>query len=114
MVLCRYANSYKVYASVQWAPAAALVRPLRMNRRTFVGTLCSVPAAARTALAAVGGKRAKASGPGAGWTPLFDGRGLDSWERWLAQHGLERDPRSVFDTVDLDGGRVIRISGEQF
>ena len=70
-----------------------------------------------------------------GWTPLFNGRDLASWDTYLGKPyklteiaglpkdargeyteaiGLNRDPRGVFSVVEIDGGPAIRISGETF
>lgn len=67
------------------------------------------------------------------WWPLFNGKNLDGWHRWLgiphptvrgldlpknndgeytAPLGLENDPRGVFTVVQEDGEPAIRISGE--
>ncbi len=55
------------------------------------------------------------------WTPLFNGRNLDNWEKFIGPpfEGHEdlaatAVPDSVFSVVDLDGQKVIRISGEVF
>ena len=67
--------------------------------------------------------------------PLFNGRDLAGWDTWLGRPhkltdvpglskneqgdylqpiGLNRDPRSVFSVVEVDGGPAIRISGETY
>lgn len=55
------------------------------------------------------------------WTQLFNGENLDNWEKYLGP-GFEghedlaaaATPDNVFSVVDLDGEKVIRISGEVF
>ncbi len=53
------------------------------------------------------------------WQPLFNGENLDGWETWVGPLeeggepvGLNKDPLNLFSVVDLDGEKVIRISGE--
>ena len=67
--------------------------------------------------------------------PLFNGKDLSGWDTWLGRPhkltdvpglskneqgdylqpiGLNRDPRSVFSVVEIDGGPAIRISGETY
>ena len=55
------------------------------------------------------------------WTPLFNGENLDNWEKYLGPGFEGHDsltraatPDNVFSVVDLDGEKVIRISGEVF
>lgn len=55
------------------------------------------------------------------WTPLFNGENLDNWEKFLGPpfEGHEElaktaTPDNVFSLVDMDGQKVIRISGEVF
>lgn len=55
------------------------------------------------------------------WTPLFNGENLDNWEKFIGPpfEGHEdlaanAVPDSVFSVVDMDGQKVIRISGEVF
>jgi len=69
------------------------------------------------------------------FTPLFNGRDLAGWDTWLGKPhkltdvpglsrneqgeyvqpiGLNKDPRSVFSVVEVDGGPAIRISGETY
>jgi hypothetical protein len=66
---------------------------------------------------------------------LFNGKDLAGWDTWLGRPhkptdvpglskneqgdyvqpiGLNRDPRSVFSVVEVDGGPAIRISGETY
>ena len=96
-----------------------------MDRRTVLRTLVAAPLAARAVLLAQRD----------GWTPLFNGRDLASWDTFLGKPyklteipdlakdargeytqavGLNRDPRGVFSVVQADGGPAIRISGETF
>jgi hypothetical protein len=72
---------------------------------------------------------------GEGWKPLFNGKDLTGWETWLGKPhksvdvpdisrgpggdysqpvGLNKDPKSVFTIVEIDGKLSIRISGEIF
>ena len=58
---------------------------------------------------------------GEAWTPLFNGENLDNWEKFIGPpfEGHEdlaatAVPDSVFSVVDMDGQKVIRISGEVF
>jgi hypothetical protein len=53
------------------------------------------------------------------WQPLFNGENLDGWDTWVGPLeeggepvGLNKDPMGLFTVVDLDGEKVIRISGE--
>jgi len=61
------------------------------------------------------------------WQSLFNGRDLTGWETYLGPEydtmlnrrdtvpiGLNNDPSEVFSVVDLDGEKVIRISGKDF
>jgi hypothetical protein len=96
-----------------------------MDRRTALRTLVSAPLAARAVVLAQRD----------GWTSLFNGRDLTSWDTFLGKPyklteipdlpkdargeytqavGLNRDPRGVFSVVPADGGPAIRISGETF
>lgn len=54
------------------------------------------------------------------WQPLFNGQNLDGWDTWVGPLsdsteviGLNKDPLNLFSVVDLDGEKVIRISGEK-
>ena len=54
------------------------------------------------------------------WQPLFNGENLDGWDTWVGPIeeggepvGLNKDPLNLFTVVDLDGEKVIRISGEK-
>ena len=96
-----------------------------IDRRTLLRALLAAPLAARTGVFAQTG----------GWTPLFNGRDLGSWDTYLGKPyrlteiqglpkdargeyiepiGLNRDPRGVFSVVQIDGEPAIRISGETF
>lgn len=51
--------------------------------------------------------------------PLFNGQDLSGWDTWVCPIeeggepvGLNEDPLNLFSVVDLDGEKVIRISGE--
>jgi hypothetical protein len=47
--------------------------------------------------------------------PLFNGRNIEAFDTWLADQGLNRDPRRVFTVVDqIDGAPAIRISGDGY
>lgn len=53
------------------------------------------------------------------WQPLFNGENLDGWETYTGPVeeggealGLNNDKLNLFSVVDLDGEKVIRISGE--
>lgn len=53
------------------------------------------------------------------WQPLFNGENLEGWDTWVGipendsiPLGLNNDPLNLFSVVDLDGEKVIRISGE--
>ncbi len=53
------------------------------------------------------------------WQPLFNGENLDGWDTWVGPLsegeepvGLNKDPLNLFSVVDLNGEKVIRISGE--
>jgi hypothetical protein len=53
------------------------------------------------------------------WQPLFNGENLDGWDTWVGPVeeggeivGLNNDPLNLFSVVDLEGEKVIRISGE--
>ena len=71
----------------------------------------------------------------ASFVPLFNGKDLAGWDTWLGRPhkltdvpalskneqgdyvqpiGLNRDPRSVFSVVEVDGEPAIRISGETY
>jgi len=99
-----------------------------MNRRAAVLAMLAVPLAVRA------GRAAGAAGQTPeGWTPLFNGRDLASWDTFLGKPhkstevpghmrnaqgeydavlGVNRDPTSVFSVVPVDGAPAIRISGE--
>lgn len=54
------------------------------------------------------------------WKSLFNGENLDGWETWVGPIkdggepvGLNKDPLNIFSVVDLEGEKVIRISGEK-
>lgn len=53
------------------------------------------------------------------WQSLFNGEDLTGWDTWVGPIeedgepiGLNKDPLNLFSVVDLDGEKVIRISGE--
>ncbi|MEN8115552.1 MAG: DUF1080 domain-containing protein [Bacteroidota bacterium] len=53
------------------------------------------------------------------WQSLFNGENLEGWETWIGPLeeggepvGLNKDPLNIFSVVELDGEKVIRISGE--
>jgi len=53
------------------------------------------------------------------WQSLFNGKDLSGWDTWVGPTeeggdpvGLNKDPLNLFSVVDLDGEKVIRISGE--
>src|SRR5690606_19102196 len=53
------------------------------------------------------------------WQPLFNGENLDGLDTWVGPTseggepvGLNKDPMNLFSVVDLNGEKVIRISGE--
>ena len=53
------------------------------------------------------------------WQDLFNGENLEGWDTWVGPTeengepvGLNKDPLNLFSVVDLDGEKVIRISGE--
>ena len=53
------------------------------------------------------------------WQPLFNGENLTGWNTWVGSVeegekpvGLNKDPLNLFSVVELDGEKVIRISGE--
>jgi hypothetical protein len=61
------------------------------------------------------------------WETLFNGKDLSGWETYLGPRfdtirndwdtipiGLNEDPSNVFGMVELDGEKVLRISGEHF
>lgn len=61
------------------------------------------------------------------WEPLLNGKDLSGWETYLGPRfdtirndwdtipiGLNEDPSNVFGMVELDGEKVLRISGEHF
>lgn len=55
------------------------------------------------------------------WQALFNGENLEGWDTWVGpieengeSVGLNKDPLNLFSVVDLDGEKVIRISGEKF
>lgn len=61
------------------------------------------------------------------WQSIFDGKDLTGWNTYLGPEydtilhrwdtipvGLNIDPLKVFGVVDVDGGKVMRISGEQY
>lgn len=54
------------------------------------------------------------------WQSLFNGENLDNWDTYVGPIeengepvGLNKDPLNLFSVVDLDGEKVIRISGEK-
>lgn len=53
------------------------------------------------------------------WNQLFNGKNLDGWDIYVGPKeeggepiGLNKDPLNLFSVVDLEGEKVIRISGE--
>ena len=53
------------------------------------------------------------------WQPLFNGQDLTGWDTWVGPIeedgepvGLNKDPLNLFSVVDIEGEKVIRISGE--
>lgn len=53
------------------------------------------------------------------WQSLFNGEDLTGWETWVGPLekdgepvGLNKDPLNLFSVVDIEGEKVIRISGE--
>ena len=57
--------------------------------------------------------------PNGSWISLFNGKDLAGWDTFLApanptdpKHGLNHDPDKVFTVQRMDGGPVIRISGQ--
>lgn len=61
------------------------------------------------------------------WTSLFNAKNLKGWDSYIGPPlndsgkmiseiavGLNKDPKKVFTVVELDGEKVIRISGEQW
>jgi len=53
------------------------------------------------------------------WQPLFNGENLTGWDTWVGPIadgeeavGLNKDPLNLFSVVELDGKKVLRISGE--
>ncbi len=53
------------------------------------------------------------------WQALFNGQDLSGWDTWVGPIeeggeavGLNKDPLKLFSVVDLDGQKVIKISGE--
>ena len=54
------------------------------------------------------------------WQALFNGENLDGWDTWVGPIeengepvGLNKDPLNLFSVVDLEGEKVLRISGEK-
>jgi hypothetical protein len=60
------------------------------------------------------------SQPKSEWKPLFNGKDLSGWDKFLATpNGTDpivpnRDPRNVFSVTNLNGGTVIHVSGENY
>ncbi len=100
-----------------------------MNRRAALLAMLSLPAGLRRGIPA---PAIRVQDP---FTPLFNGKDLAGWETWLGKPhkltdvpglsrddqgeyvqpvGLNRDPRSVFSVVEVDGAPAIRISGETY
>jgi Domain of Unknown Function (DUF1080) len=100
-----------------------------MNRRAAVLAMLSLPFGVRRDLAI------PAKGVQEPFRSLFNGKDLAGWDTWLGRPhkltdvpglsrndqgeyvqpvGLNRDPRSVFSVVDVDGAPAIRISGETY
>jgi hypothetical protein len=53
------------------------------------------------------------------WQPLFNGENLEGWDTWIGipqndsvPVGLNKDPLNLFSVVEVEGEKVIRISGE--
>src|SRR4051794_29259268 len=60
-------------------------------------------------------------GADADWKPLFNGRDLSNWDKYLAAPqgsktplGLNNDPRHVFSVTEVDGKPAIHVSGETY
>jgi hypothetical protein len=95
-----------------------------MNRRAAVLAMLALPLGFRH------GSLARAARLQEPWTALFNGRDLTGWDTWLGKLlpgqrgnspaefaepvGLNKDPRSVFSVVDVDGAPAVRISGETY
>jgi hypothetical protein len=99
-----------------------------MNRRAAMLAMLMLPVGVRRGRAGVAvGQDSER------WTPIFNGRDLTAWETFLGKPhklvevpgqprndqreylnaiGVNSDPKSVFSIVQMDGGPVIRISGE--
>jgi Domain of Unknown Function (DUF1080) len=58
--------------------------------------------------------------PPSEWRPLFNGRDLSNWDKYLATPNARaplvpnQDPKHVFTVTTLDGEGVIHVSGEQY
>src|SRR5688500_11622326 len=55
--------------------------------------------------------------PPSAWKPLFNGRDLSNWDKYLADPNAKslipnRDPKNVFTITNLNGEPVIHVSGE--
>jgi hypothetical protein len=110
-------QSYKNYRPIE-NPSFGLTNVIRakyLRMKTFTSCLIFF------LLCAVFQSRAQ------GWEPLFNGKDLTGWDTYIGQNfdtvtrkwigdagGLNKDPLHVFSVVEVDGQRVLRISGERF
>lgn len=81
-----------------------------MNHRTIVAGLQLLLAAPLLVAA---------EGKGTSWKPLFNGKDFSGWDKHLAIKGsgqivANHDPKQVFTIAELDGEKVIRVSGEKY
>lgn len=60
------------------------------------------------------------AGADAPWRPLFNGRDLDGWDKFLATRSDSEpllpnvDPKGVFSVTNLNGDNVIHVTGEVY
>lgn len=82
-------------------------------------TICCMAAA--ILLSSCGSKQKQESKPEAEWTQLFNGENFDGWEKFLGtpikgheEAAKDATPDNVFSIAELDGQKVIHISGVTF
>ncbi len=90
-----------------------------MTNRTPLILLSALALGASLAVSAPAAESAYVA-PASGWKPLFNGKDLAGWDKFLAAQKDNEplvpnvDPKGVFTITNLDGENVIHVSGERY